>query len=93
MPEPSARDAQWWERFEALLNDQTAFPAPYTFKFIVPLDRVPEIEALFPDYESSYRASSKGNYVSLTMEPVMTSAEAVIAVYRRAGGVEGVIML
>lgn len=93
MPEPSARDAQWWERFEALLDEQTAFPAPYVFKFIVPLDRVPELEALFPDYETSYRASAKGNYVSLTMQPVMASAEAVVAVYQRAAEVEGVIML
>lgn len=93
MPEPSARDAQWWERFEALLDEQTAFPSTYVFKFIVPLDQVATLEALFPDYEPTYRASAKGNYVSLTMQPVMESAEAVIAVYRRAAQVEGVIML
>ncbi len=89
----SPRDAQWWARFETLLKDQTAFPAPFIFKFIVPLDRVPELEALFPDYEASYRASAKGNYVSLTMQPVMDSAEQVIEVYQRAAQVEGVIML
>lgn len=93
MPTPSAHDAAWWDNFKRLLDEQTAWPAPYMFKFIVPLDRVADLEALFPDFETSYRASSRGNYVSLTMQPVMPSSEAVADVYARAGTVGGVIML
>ena len=86
-------DAAWWDRFRALLDEHTVWPAPYTFKFIVPVERLSEIEALFPGEEIRYRASSKGAYASLTLDPVMDSAEAVEAVYRRAAAVKGVVML
>ena len=79
--------------FRALLDGHTMGPAPYTFKFIVPVERLSEIEALFPGEEIRYRASSKGAYASLTLDPVMDSAEAVEAVYRRAAAVKGVVML
>ena len=93
MPAMPVRDDAWWDRFKRLLDEQTTWPAPFLFKFIVPVERVPELQALFPDYDPSFRASAKGNFVSLSMAPVMPSSDAVVAVYETAGRVEGVIML
>lgn len=92
-PPPKATNDAWWDRFRALLDGITTWPAPYTFKFIVPVEQMSEIEALFPGEAIRYRASSKGAYASLTLDPVMESAEAVEAVYRRVASVPGVVML
>jgi putative lipoic acid-binding regulatory protein len=39
------------------------------------------------------RASSKGNYVSVTARLYMASSEEVLAIYHAAGRVDGVISL
>lgn len=93
MPEYPTRDTAWWTRFKALLDDQTTWPAPFLFKFIVPAARVPELQALFPDYPTTTRASSKGTYVSVSLEPVLASSDEVVAIYEAAGQVEGIVML
>ena len=54
---------------------------------------VDELKAVFGRHPVKVRASSKGNYVSVTARMHMTSSDDVLAVYREAGKVEGVISL
>ncbi len=89
----SEASAEWWERFRALLNDQTEWPTMYTFKFIVPVGELATVDAVFPRIEKTHRASSKGSYVSVTFTTEMGSAEEVESMYRRAAGIPGVVML
>ncbi len=89
----SKQDVEWWTNFRTLLDDQTDFPTDYTFKFIVPLEHMPELQRLLDGYELQTRASRNGNYISTTLSPTMESSAEVIAVYERVSGVEGLIAL
>lgn len=79
------------ERLDAFYD----WPCGFLFKFIAPRERLGELEALFDglDAKLSTRESKKGNYVSLTAELDVGSADEVIEIYRRAGEVEGVMAL
>lgn len=83
----------WWERFQELLDEQTDWPSEYVFKFIAPHAELDELRAVFGQYPVQVRASSKGNYVSVTARMEMHSSDEVIAVYKAAAEVEGVISL
>lgn len=86
-------DGDWWARFRELLDDQNDWPETYTFKFIVPSHGLDEMKAVFGGHPLRVRASSKGNYVSVTARMMMESSDAVIDVYKAAAEVEGVISL
>lgn len=87
----------WWIRFQELLDEQTEWPSPYLFKFIVPRAGVEEMKALFDDQPVQrpvkVRASKAGNYASVTALLEMQSSDEVIAVYAAAAEVDGVISL
>ncbi|ARA95105.1 DUF493 domain-containing protein [Rhodothermaceae bacterium RA] len=90
---PSSSDHAWWDRFQSLLDDQIDWPSPYLFKFIVPRAEVDALRALFGEEQMQMRHSRKGNYVSVTARMIMQSSDDVIAVYKAAARVEGVISL
>ncbi|TND08853.1 MAG: hypothetical protein FD123_1707 [Bacteroidetes bacterium] len=85
--------------FEALrkkLEESGSWPMVYMFKFIVPSDnqKIALVESLFgDDSQVSLRSSSNDKYTSITAREVMLSPEMVIAVYRKAASIEGVIAL
>lgn len=66
------------------------------FKFIVkqPSSKA-AVQALFSEQEVDYaeKASKKGTYTSLTFQTEMQSPEAVIAIYKKADTIEGILML
>ena len=92
MPDPSASE-EWWENFEALLERDRSWPSEYLFKFIVPREGLDDLKAVFGEHPVVVRASSRGRYVSVTAHIEMTSSADVVAVYREAGEVPGVISL
>ena len=65
------------------------WPHPYLFKFIVPRERIGELEQVFDGHDYSTRQSSKGSWISLTCERVMQSSDDVISVYREVDRIEG----
>lgn len=79
--------------FKEKLDAETAFPSLYMFKFIVPSGKEDEIAALLPNNEMTLKSSSKGNYVSATIQAMMPSSDAIIEIYRKASNIEGVISL
>ncbi|GGH03596.1 DUF493 domain-containing protein [Polaribacter pacificus] len=79
------------------LEDTTSFPADYLYKFIVPTagDQEKEVEAIFKATAATYdtKFSKTGKYVSVSIELVVESADQVIAFYKKAEKIEGIISL
>ncbi len=73
--------------------DRLDWPAVYPFKFIVPIEQVQAVMALFSKSEVQTRVSRNGNYISLTARPLMYNSEKVIEKYREALQIEGLIAL
>ncbi|MFQ5572541.1 MAG: DUF493 domain-containing protein [Rhodothermales bacterium] len=89
----SPKGETWWERFQNLLDDQNEWPTEYVFKFIAPQAGLDDLKAVFGKHPVAVRASSKGNYISVTARMEMHSSDEIIAVYKAAAVVEGIISL
>ncbi len=85
-----------------LLEKTHAFPCPYLFKVIGKADQsflarvVAAVrEALLIEVDPPYRvrAAVGGRHLSVTLEPVVQSAQEVVAIYHRLGVLDGVVML
>lgn len=87
----------FWKSLEEKLKAQGSWPQLYMFKFIVPADnsKIARVENLFDAQEAqiSRRASSGGKYVSITAKEVMTHPDEVIARYKEASKIDGLISL
>lgn len=92
LPE-AENDEVWWTRFKELLDDQNDWPTQYTFKFIAPAGRVDELKEVFGDHPVRVRASSKGNYKSVTAHLRMSSSDEVVSIYEEASAIDDVISL
>ncbi|NND64298.1 MAG: DUF493 domain-containing protein [Flavobacteriaceae bacterium] len=88
---------EFYDRLRLQLIEDTQWPSPYMYKFIVPamLEKIAEIEAIFNDTnaEIQTRDSSKGTYTSVSIKVTMESPDAVIEKYLEVSQVEGVISL
>jgi uncharacterized protein len=84
---------EWTESLREKLDQHYAWPALYTFKFIVPKGKEHEVISLFPQHTAAQRASKNGNYTSITLQMMMPSSEAVISVYIATSTIEGIIAL
>lgn len=75
------------------LDEFYQWPSSFMFKFIVPQGKADELTAFFAGRPFTTRASKNGKYVSFTGELEMQSSAEVIAFYREAGKIEGIIAL
>jgi uncharacterized protein len=85
-----------------LLEQTHSFPCPYVFKAIGKADRgfqarvvaaVREELEFAIDPPSRVREAVGGRHLSITLEPVVQSAQQVLAIYRRLEALEGMVML
>jgi putative lipoic acid-binding regulatory protein len=87
-------DPHWFISFQKKLDQHYVWPSLYMFKFIVPAIKQEELRQLFPLHvTTTEKSSGKGNYVSLTYQMMMPSSESVIAVYKKASVIEGIVAL
>ncbi len=86
-------DEGWFKAFSEKLDNFYAWPSLYTFKFIVKAGKEDQLLQMFPHHATSSKASKNGNYTSITFQMMMPSADAVIAVYKKAAVIEGIIAL
>ncbi|MDP2687504.1 MAG: DUF493 family protein [Aequorivita sp.] len=88
---------EFYERLKKQLEEDTTWPAPYLFKFIIPanLEKIAEIRAIFDgsDAEINTRDSAKGSYTSISIKVNMKSPDAVVEKYLEVSSIEGVISL
>jgi len=80
------------QQFKDKLDDQHEWPGPYTFKFIVPSDKVSEVEDLLGS-NSQRKASKNGNYISVTAHLHLQSSQEVVDIYIQAKSIDGIISL
>lgn len=82
------------DSFKELLNKEYSWPAKYTFKFILPSGEEKAIEDLFKsEAEINKKPSSRGKYTSITVYAQMNDADEIMALYRAASSVPGIISL
>ena len=82
-----------WDDFGDKLDKFYAWPALYTFKFIVKSGKEEELRNLFPLHTNIEKASKNGNYTSVTFQMMMPGSQAIIDVYKKAAVIEGIIAL
>ncbi|QOI96330.1 MAG: DUF493 family protein [Flammeovirgaceae bacterium] len=86
-------DQEAIQSFRLKLDQHYRWPSLYMFKFIVPKERAEEVIQLFPLHTGTQKKSSQGKYISITIQMMMPSSEAVIEVYRKAATIDGLIAL
>jgi len=86
-------EPNWATSLREKLDDHYIWPSLYTFKFVVPKEKVEEVKKLFPNHESTERHSKNGNYISVTLQMMMPGSAEIIEVYQIASRVEGLIAL
>jgi putative lipoic acid-binding regulatory protein len=82
-----------WDSFTEKLDSFYAWPALYTFKFVVKSGQEEELRKMFPKHDHTARPSKNGNYTSVTFEGMMPNAQSVVDVYKKAAIIEGIIAL
>ncbi|MBS1651313.1 MAG: DUF493 family protein [Bacteroidetes bacterium] len=76
--------------------ESTSFPTVYMFKFIVESNnrKIALISSLFDEGADLHtKESSNGRYTSITAKQVLMTVDEIIAVYKKASEVDGVIFL
>ncbi|HEY9488547.1 MAG TPA: DUF493 family protein [Chryseosolibacter sp.] len=86
-------DQEWLKSFREKLDRHYAWPSLYIFKFIVPAGQEEEVKKLFPRHLALQKHSKEGRYISVTVQMMMPSSEAVVSVYEQAAVIEGLIAL
>jgi hypothetical protein len=84
------------ENARSILWAQQQWPGIYFFKFIVPndKDKLELVRKLFQfEDQITYRTSKDIRFISLSCKQEMKNPDEVLAIYRRAGEIEGVISL
>ena len=89
-------EEDFYKNLKDKLEDQFTWPQPYLFKFIIPSDneKLALVQALFgEDAQVTTRQSKSNKYTSVSAKEVMVSPEEVIAVYKKAQSIEGIMSL
>jgi len=87
-------DVHKLDRMKELLKEEETFPLEYTFKFIVPTAKLSEILSFFPNDENiETKPSSKGSYISVTVNRMVQSADEVVKTYEVVSVIDGIISL
>ena len=84
------------EIFKQKLAESMTFPSVYMFKFIVTSENrnIALVESLF-DAETDIhtKESGKGKYTSITAKQVTMNVDEIIAIYKKASAIKGIIFL
>jgi putative lipoic acid-binding regulatory protein len=92
---PDGDNGDIYANLKEKLESVEQFPGIYNFKFIITggLDKIQDLRAILPDDEFIEQASKTGKYVSITVKKTMQNADEVIAIYKQAGNIKGIMVL
>ncbi len=84
-------------KLKGQLEDTTAFPSDYMYKFIVPTDgnQLNEVQAVFDNKGAVIKTkkSKTGKYISITVVLKLKNADEVIEYYKKVQKIKGIISL
>jgi hypothetical protein len=89
-------EKDFYTNLKEKLDIQHTWPSVYMFKFIIPTDnqKLAQVEALFGnEAQLTTRQSSSNKFISITAKEIMMSADEIIALYKKAEKIEGIIQL
>ena len=85
-----------YESLKAKLEESSDWPSEYVFKFILKSadkEKQLQVRKLFKQNVSlSFKSSSKGNYLSVTIKANMDDPDHVISVYQEASKIKELIV-
>ncbi len=88
---------EFYTRFKEKLEKSQAWPGLYLFKFIMKTEHnhLETLQSYFKEKEAQWKSksSSKKKFVSISIRVKMDSPEEVIALYKKASQLEGIIAL
>ena len=91
------KSEEFYRNLKTQLEEHTAFPAKYLYKFIVPTlgSGVEEVESKFNGMGAviDTKVSSKGKYTSVSILIKMSSATSIISKYREMESIKGILAL
>lgn len=94
---PKENPEEFYSRFHEQLLLSQEWPGIYLFKFILREGEVNEqvLKDMFTQNEAvfSKKASSKKTFTSLSVKVIMEDPDAVIAIYKKAQKIKGLITL
>lgn len=85
-----------FENFRQKLIEGMSFPSVYMFKFIVASENrsIALVENLFEAGADIHtKESGKGRYTSITAKQVVIDVDEIMAIYRKASQIKGIIFL
>jgi len=88
--------AEFYKNLKEKLDTQHEWPSVYMFKFIIPSDnkKLALVENLFgAEAQITKRQSKSNKYISITAKEMMLSSDKIIATYKEAEKIEGIIQL
>lgn len=80
-------------KLKLVINETVEFPTEYYFKFIVPVAEIHQILFIMQEMEIEQKASSNGNYISVSGKKTVTHCDEIIIIYKRASVIKGIISL
>lgn len=88
---------EFYTKLKNQLDETTSFPADYMYKFIVPsdADQVNEVQAIFNNTGAviNTKKSKTGKYISVSIVLKVSNSDLVIAYYKKAEKIKGIISL
>ncbi len=92
---PEGNEPDSYANFKEKLEQVQQFPGNYNFKFIVAgdADKIAELQAIFPTDELKTKASKTGKYLSATIIKEVQNADEVVALYKKASAITGIMLL
>ena len=93
----SLKSEEFYTRFHQQLEESTAWPSLYVFKFIVPSseEKINMLTRMFQSLSPKIatKKSSNGKYTSITLKATVDSPDLVIKKYKQVSEIEGIISL
>jgi len=94
---PKEDSEEFYSRFHEQLTDFQDWPGPFLFKFIIRGDvqKVNQLKQMFEGKSAQLKLknSSKKTFVSVSFLAKMKNPDEIIAIYKAASTIEGIITL